>query len=214
MVEKILDLIKESNMSLPRLLFRNYQSLNITDKELIVLIYLINESDTTYNPSKIGLNLNIKVNEVLDLISNLSSKGVLKIEIRKKDKIIEEHINLDDLYRKLVFLVINDAPNETTTIYDAFEHEFGRTLSPIEYEIVSNWLSKNYEEELIFEALKEAVFNNVSSLNYVDRILIDWKKKGIKTVKEVEKERIKYKEKKADNKELFDYDWLNEKSNN
>jgi len=48
-------------------------------------------------------------------------------------------------------------------------------------------------------------------LSYIDRILIEWKKKGIKNVKDAEIERQKFVSKKQTPKQVFEYDWLNEK---
>lgn len=209
MLDKVINLIKDSSVSIPKLLLNNYVKLNLTDRELIILIYLMNEADTTYNPSKISNDLGMPIKEVLDHTSKLSDKGFLKLEIVKIDKVREEHLSLDNLYKKLGFLIVNE-DDKQANIYDTFEKEFGRPLSPIEYEIISN-LEKNYSEELILLALKEAIFNNAISLKYVDRILSDWKKKNIKSAIDVEKDKIKFKEKKESPKELLDYDWLNEK---
>ncbi|MEG2232838.1 MAG: DnaD domain protein [Bacilli bacterium] len=214
MMDKVINLLKNNTIIIPKLLLNNYIKFNITDRQLIILIYLLNDGETVYNPSKISKELNIPVNEILDCVSKLSEKGMLKIEIRKIEKMREEHLIIDDLYKKLAFLLVNEEEKISSNIFDMFEKEFGRTLSPIEYEIISTWLEQKEDEELIKLALKEAVFNNVSSLNYVDRILQDWKKKGVKTAKDVEKERIKFKEKKDTPKQLFDYDWLNENKNN
>ena len=96
-----------------------------------------------------------------------------------------------------------------TTIYDKFEKEFGRTLSPMEFEIIGAWIDNNYTEELILLALKEAVYNGASNLRYLDKILSEWRKNGIKTENDIkiEKER---RIKQPPKKEVFDYDWLNE----
>lgn len=212
MLEKVVSLIKDSCISLPRLLFNNYVKLNLSDRELIILIYLINDNDSTYNPSRISNELSIPAKEILATIGKLIEKGFIQLEVRKVDKRIEEHLLIDNLYNRLGFLIVNEE-NKKSNLYDTFEKEFGRTLSPIEYEIISN-LEDSYTNELILLALKEAIFNNVTSLKYVDRILQEWKKKNIKTPLDVEKDRIKFKEKKEAPKELFDYDWLNEKSNN
>ena len=83
----------------------------------------------------------------------------------------------------------------------------------MEYEISSSWLKDN-GEELILLALKEAVYNNVSSMRYIDRIINNWNKKGIKTKEDVEKSRKEFKKGQKENIELFDYDWLNDESNN
>ena len=37
-------------------------------------------------------------------------------------------------------------------MYDNFEKEFGRTLSPMEYEIINNWKEQKISNELILAA--------------------------------------------------------------
>lgn len=212
MVEKFIDILKNGNVIFPRLLLMNYTKLNIKDREFILLIYLLNDDDTVYNPSKISKNLNIHVNEVLTSINALEELGLLQIEIRKIDKVREEHIILDNLYKKLAFLVIQEE-EKSSDIYSIFEKEFGRPLSPMEYELISKWIENKFDDNLIKEALKEAVFNHAFSLSYIDRILIEWRKKGIKSVKEVEIERKKFASKKQAPKQVFEYDWLNETKN-
>ena len=80
----------------------------------------------------------------------------------------------------------------------------------MEYEIINAWLDNSFNEELVILALKEATYNGVSNLRYIDKILYEWEKKGIKTKEDVEKERKKFESKKVESKELFDYDWLND----
>ena len=48
---------------------------------------------------------------------------------------MEERISLDLLYQKLALILIEDlnSSSEKTNIYQLFEQEFGRTLSPMEY---------------------------------------------------------------------------------
>ena len=155
-------------------------------------------------------DLNIKLADILKLIDSLTSKDMLKISV-KSGKVCEEYIDLDEMYNKLAMSMINDkeeAPK--TTIYDKFEKEFGRTLSPMEYEIIGAWIDGNYTEQLIELALKEAVYNGVSNLRYIDKILSEWHKKGIKTENDIKKDHEK-RNKQKPKKEVFDYDWLNEK---
>ena len=212
MVEKFVDILKNGTVTIPRLLLNNYANLKISDKEFIILIYLLNDIDTVYNPSKISKVLNINISDVLSSISSLEELGILQIEIRKIEKKSEEHVILDNLYKKLAYITVNEE-EKSSDIYSIFEKEFGRTLSPMEYEIISKWLDEKFSESLIVEALKEAVFNNVSSLNYVDRILRDWKKKGIKSVNDALKEKEKFVAKKQTKEQIFEYDWLNETKN-
>ena len=101
---------------------------------------------------------------------------------------------------------------QTCALPISIEKEFGRTLSPTEYEIIKAWLDNNISEDIIKEALKEAVFNGVSNLRYIDKILYEWKKLGIETVEDVERNRKKHLEKKNDNKnidmDIVDWNWF------
>lgn len=210
MIGKVTELIKDQPLICPKILFENYKSLNITEKELILLIYLIN-NDISFNPKKISSDINMNLEEVMELINSLMEKDIIKIDTINK-KIREEIINLDNLYTKLGFIIINGKEEiKQNNIFDKFEQEFGRTLSPMDYEIITDW-QKEFAEELILLALKEAVFNGVTNLRYIDKIIRDWNKKGIKTEKDIINDRKKYQNKK-DTKKLFDYDWLNERDN-
>ena len=79
----------------------------------------------------------------------------------------------------------------------------------MECEIIKEWISSDYTEELIKEALKEAIYNNVRNLKYIDRILYTWKTKGITTKEDVLKDKRKYR-KPVMSSTVFDYNWLEE----
>ena len=102
-MEHIIELLKNKDYHLPKLLLCNYKSLKITEIELIVLIYLINLDNMSYNPKQISDDLNIKMTDVLVLVNNLTEKGIISIDMVKINKINNEIINLDLLYEKLAF---------------------------------------------------------------------------------------------------------------
>lgn len=70
-------------------------------------------------------------------------------------------------------------------IYNIIQEEFGRPISPIEIETIDSW--SNYPFELIKLAIKEAITSNNRAIKYIDRILYNWKTKGIKSVADAEK---------------------------
>ena len=215
-MDKVIELLRSNNIQISKQLLFNYKKLNILDNEFIVLIYLINEN--IYNPKQIGIDLSIPFPEVLEIINNLTEKGILKIELTKINNIRTEVVNLDLLYDKLAFLIIKGEDNneeKKTSLFDTFESELGRTLSPMEYEIINGWLQE-CSEEIILLALKEAIYNGVSNFRYIDRIINEWSKKGIKTKEDVLKNQNEFKRNQKDKKkqELFDYDWLNDTGNN
>ena len=212
-MDKILNLLKSKDVYLPKLLLLNYKKLKLNEAELIIIIFLINSNE--YNPKIISDAMGIKLPLLLEMIALLEEKGILKIKLEKINNIQVEVANLDGLYEKLALILMGEKTSEKeSTIYDTFEQELGRTLSPIEYELVGEWLNNN-SEEILKLALKEATYNGVSNFRYIDRIIHEWKKKGIKTREDVLKNNEEFKRKKvAPKQELFDYDWLNESENN
>lgn len=211
MTEKVIQLLKTHDFTIPQLLFFKYQELNMTLEELHFIIYLMNTKDLAFNPKKFSSDLGTSMPEVLELVNHLVNKDLLSLDLRKEGNIRNEYLNLDKLYNKLSFLVINEEKKESSTnLFDVFEKEFGRTLSPIEYELINGWLDNEFSEELVKAALKEAVYNGVSNLRYIDKILYEWKKKGIKTPEDVEKNKVQFQNRKEENSEVFSYDWLND----
>ena len=64
----------------------------------------------------------------------------------------------------------------------------------MEYEFINAWINSGMNEDIIKEALKEATYNGVSNLRYIDKIIYEWKKKGYKTVEQVRNNKFKKEE--------------------
>ena len=75
--------------------------------------------------------------------------------------------------------------NQEGLLYNRFEEEFCRPLSPIEAETLSMWIDQDHHSpELIMAALREAVVSSKLNFRYIDRILFEWKRNGVKTVEQ------------------------------
>lgn len=209
--KNILDIMKTNNIVIPSYLLKTYKKLNISEKELIFLSYLITFNDKIlFDINKFSISTSLSIPEIMELIDSLISKNIITMVTDKKETgMIREYLDISSLYDKIIAMILNESETEskeTSTIYDVIEKEFGRCLSPIEYETIKGWLDSNISEDLIKEALKEAILNGVNNLKYIDRILYEWNKKGYKKPSDVVKKR-QVKEEKID---LFDYDWLDE----
>lgn len=214
MSEKLINYLKEKPIIIPRVLLTNYSKLNITAEELIILIYLMDKGNNIiYDINLFVKELSFTKRKVIELINNLVEKNILNITINKnRDNVSEEYLNLDMLYRKITNIILDkELPSSTNNedLFTIFEKEFGRTISPTEYEKINSWLNEDIDKTLIVEALKEAVYNSTTSLRYIETILYSWKKKGIKTKEDVNKERIRYKKSKNEVIEVPDFDWVN-----
>ena len=143
--------------------------------------------------------LSSKSKQCLDMLSNAK-----QTQANQGDNVNEnENVNVNDNVN--VINNISSSSNNNYNIYEYFEKSFGRLITPVEYEKIENW-KKDYEEEIIKEAIKISVLNNKKTFNYVNGILNNWKSKGYKTIEEIKEEKIN----KEETKEVFEYDWLNE----
>lgn len=201
-------LIKEKDYTFKKLLFKLIKDFDLTLEELLLLIYFINQDKSVFDIKKISIITYLDNNEIMSAFSSLTAKGLVSIKTSKEDGKITEIIDITNTYRAMVSDInVNIKKQTVTNIYTIFEKEFGRPLSPVEYEIIKAWITSGISEELIKGALKEAVFNNVRNLRYIDKILSEWEKKGFKSVDEVDSY-LKKKEVNNPKQELFDYNWL------
>ena len=80
--------------------------------------------------------------------------------------------------------------NVNVDVKDSFsylEEQFGRTLSPVEYKLISKWHSW-FDEEVINYAIDKTIKNGARALSYTEKIINSWHDKGFKTLRECELE--------------------------
>ena len=219
---KLIEIFKNGNIVLPLYLLKNYKKLKLELNEFVFLMYLYDLGNKAlFNPNRFCEDLNLELMDVMSLISELTDKGFIKVEVVKNEKgIMEELIILDGFYDKLSLFTLDEVNKvdkvdvDNSTIFDLIEKEFGRTLSPIEYEIIKAWFEQGFSEDLIKEGLKEAVFSGVSNLRYMDTILYEWNKNGITSASDVEKHRKKknvQKEKETDiDLDIVEWSWFDD----
>lgn len=206
--------IKEKTYNVPSFILKNYEKLNLTAEEVLVLIVLYNHyGKISYDINKLLEEINLEKYKLMQIISSLEEKKIISIDLITNSKgLKEEYISLELLYDKIVniYLDVKEETSENADIYSAFEKELGRTLSPMEYEIIKGWVMDKFSDELIILALKEAVYNGVNNLRYIDKVLYGWRKKNIKNKQDIIKDKEKFKNRQKENIEVFDYNWLDE----
>ncbi len=203
-------LVKEKDYCFKKHLFKVIIDQKLTLEELLVLIYFINQDQPAFDVSKIKETTFLDESKIMESFTSLTTKGLILVNVVKdQNGKVNEVIDLSHVYRAMVSGISSDIKAKTSeNIFTMFEKEFGRTLSPIEFEIINAWLKSGISEELIIEALKEATFNGVNNLRYIDKIIYEWGKKGFKTKQDIENHLKRPEEK--ENKVLFDYNWLDD----
>lgn len=191
-------------------LYAKRKELKICDEAFMFLIYLTKyKKRVLFDLNMFQEEYKLKKEEIYKLIEELLKSDLVEIKVEEKDKVKEEYLYLEPFYNKIekIISVEEEKREPITNLYEIMEKELGRTLSPIEMEIINNWQDKGYKEELIKAAIKEAVFNGVTSFKYIDKILFNWEKNGIKKMQD-----LKNKERKEETIKINDYDWLEDES--
>lgn len=216
-MQNLNDILKANNLSINELLIRNMDK-NLTLKDFLVFLKLLNTSCECFDCSKIAKNLGLTEEDVMTSFNNLIVKGFIEYKTIRENGMIKEIISLDKFYNSIALKLANQNKKEVSNnIYDIFQKELVRSLSPTEYEYINNWLEKGLSENLIIGALKEAVLSGVKNFRYIDRVLFDWQKKGYRSMNDVEAAKKKITNVPEEissnndtNPEYFDYDWLND----
>ena len=183
--------------------------------EFLVLMYLDNDYNDNFEIELISKSLGLNTNDTLEAFNSLMLKGLVSLDsVKDLDSRFNEVVNLDKVYDVASESIESDTKEETKEdVFKVFEKELGRTISPMELEMINGWLAVGTSEEIVLGALREAIYNGVSNFRYIDKIIYEWGKKGFKTMDDVNtymKNRRKSKDKEIGEKEqeILDYDWL------
>ncbi len=189
--------LREGNITIPGVLLTHYKEMNLNEHELVLLLHVISfvENGNEFpTPIELSSRMTISVSECSEILRKLIQKGYIElIEGHLADGIWVEKYNIEPLWEKLIdhFLykskqeaVLMNQQNETD-LYSCFEQEFGRPLSPFECETLALWMDDDHHDpHIIKAALREAVMSGKLNFRYIDRILFEWKKNGIKTIEQ------------------------------
>ena len=199
-------LLLNKNYVINELLIKEIINQNLNVQEFLLIIYFFNNNGGKLDVQTISDNLYLKEEDIMIALNSLVEKKLISIVSNKDENgKLSDYINIDGITDSIENNVSKDSKSD---IFSQFEKEFGRTISSMEYEIINEWIDSGFKEELIIAALKEAVYNGVTNLRYIDKILFEWKKNGVDTVKDIEVKQKKYKEGKKSTNSLYDYDWI------
>ncbi len=158
-------------------ILENMDSLGLSSDEVLTLLLIdfANEQNKVLSHQFLASKLNYNLDEIDGLLTRLASKGLLEIKMENRQILFDisgvfKQKKVDPLYDK--------------TLYELFEHEFGRTFSQMEASRISDWV-KVHDRQLIIYALREAVMYDKKNLDYIDGILRSWKERSL-TVQDIE----------------------------
>ncbi|WP_027963347.1 DnaD domain-containing protein [Halalkalibacillus halophilus] len=209
-------------VSVPQRLINEYTKLDLGEVDVLVILRILSiqsKGDLLPSFEVIAESMSINANEVANVLKQLKNKKYLEIkQFEDSNHHQQEWYAFDLLFHALYENEVMDEKKEEGKLFQLFEQEFARALSPIEIEMISYWLDEDqFKPALVKAALREAVLLGKLNFKYIDRILNEWKKKGIRSinqVKEAKDQRTNEQTKQAEESKKRDksvyYNWLEE----
>ena len=211
---------KDNLLDFNTLLLTTYKELGLNEQEYVLLVLLArllktNPSGWTF--SDISTHMTIDEANCSVLFINLVERQYITVSSKmdERGKRFEEY-SIAPLFEKIETLLRQQKTQATSTqreeIFSMIEQEFG-ILSPLDIETIHLWMTEdNFDREMNSYQIK--------SIRYIDKILLDWKKKNIKTVEEAKRQLIAFRQRKQSSMTTetqtvsvdpnFYYDWMNE----
>lgn len=179
-------------------LLHHYATIGLDETELIFIIQMQSYLDQSVffpNMAEIANRMRRREADIFSILHSLIQKNIISISTEKDDqgKVVDRY-SLLPLYKKLQELLSRkrgqfEEKQQSINLLEIFQQEFGRLLTPIEMQTIGEWLDRDhYSQDIILEALREAVLNQKYSLKYIDRILLSWDKKNIRSSSQAKQE--------------------------
>ncbi|MBB1062800.1 DnaD domain-containing protein [Limosilactobacillus fastidiosus] len=198
--------------TISNILLHHYHELGMSTAQLVVYLEFKSYLDRgIIDPDirQIARHLQTDENQVFDLLHQMMSNKLVVQQMRKlADGKEDAFWDFTPLINKIgafneqeaVEKVETKISNQRKMTFNKIEAEVGRPLSPMEMQIVNDWIDRDhYSGSIIDLALRQAVMNNALSLQYMDRILRNWSRQGLKSVHDIQEHERRFEERKSQN---------------
>lgn len=176
----LLKLYEDGFLNYHALLMKFYKQLEMTEEELVVMLKVLDlyKINKKVRNSKVAAELGMKKQDVESIINNLMIKKIYAIIIETNENgLTEEKVSLESLFNKIEDCykseTILKVENDLKELVSSFEREFNRTLTPYEYNIIEEFVTKDgFTIPEIKSALKKAVMQQKITLSFIEQLLL------------------------------------------
>ncbi|QXE00247.1 DnaD domain-containing protein [Terribacillus sp. DMT04] len=185
-------------ISFPGILMERYTTLGLNETEMMVILHIcfFQQQGTMFpTTDELAARVTLSERDVALILRKLVQRNMIQIDDVQDSAVRSQAYSLNGLWNLVFQETVYPEPEKNTdkeeeaAIFILFEQEFGRPLSPFEIETVTLWLDEDMQPpSLIKAALREAVLMSKLNFRYIDRILREWKRKGVRSVEQARKE--------------------------
>ena len=170
------------------LLLENYKKLKISENQVVIILmidHLLSQGNPFITADLLSLKMSLDIKEIDRLIADLLTRGLMEYTTINGKTVTTLNPLKEKLYSEFKISVSrenevnsNEKINaELNNIFETFQKELSRALSPLEISRIREWVALGYNDNIIIDALKEALSQGKKSLRSVDKILLSWAKR-------------------------------------
>ncbi|MFA7010656.1 MAG: DnaD domain protein [Bacilli bacterium] len=185
------ELLKNNFLDFNRILLDKYHQLQLNELDVVILMKLnscLIQGAKSVSFDRLVSTMTATEEECSNHVIDLVNRGIITMELSKETG--KETYGLDELYRKLSFIIDDDDEKVDkqeqkqwikTTIND-LEREFKKILTPLEIQMVNKWyIDYHYQYEEVCEALLETLKIKNRGMSFMDRYLYKQQNKAQET---------------------------------
>lgn len=167
------ELLNSQCVDFRKLLILKAKSLKMTDQECYLLLVIMTMNDVgvrPITPSQIGQLCSLSLQQIDKTLISLVDKRFIG---RKRGA-----LDLLPIQKMLLNQTVEE--EKDVDLVSIFENAFGRTLNQMELEIINTFKRSGYDDQMILDALNESVKAGVINFRYIEKILDNWTRYGVK----------------------------------
>jgi DNA replication protein len=165
------------------LLLDNYKKMGLDENHLAALLLidqLLHQGTMLVTADLLALKMSLPVEAIdavlvdllnHDLIEYDNSGNQMKTTLNPLKRKLYSEFQLS-IVKRSEENAREDFANQVSNIYGLIEKEWGRTLTPLEFGRIREWISFGYTDQMIIDALHEAGAARKQSIRAIDKILL------------------------------------------
>ena len=145
--------------------------------------HLVSQGNPFITADLLSLKMSLDIKDIDALIADLLTRGFIEYATLNGKTVTSLNPLKEKLFREFQMSVSKEVENKKnkeevlSNIYATFESELNRPLQAMEFSLIREWVELGYSDEMIINALKEALSQGKKSLRSVDKILLSWAKR-------------------------------------
>lgn len=163
-------------------LLDHYHQFGLDENDLAVVLmcdHLLRKGNSLITADLLSLKMGLHTADIDKILAKLTKGGFLSFDMGETGMTTSLKPMKEKLYQAFERTLSKDRQSlhseqratALSRLYDYFEKRLNRVLSPVENELIGNWLDAGYGEEEIRHALEDGLASRKKSLKSIDKIL-------------------------------------------